>query len=315
MSSAARWVVGPGDSRRLDDVLTRMGDIARGAAAEGRAFVNARRAAEGTTLEEGDVVEVWARREESADSPRILAQRGPWVIAYKPADLPAEPDRRGGRSLVESLAELLATTERPHATSRLDVGVSGAMLCAIGEAGRRAAASAHEAGEVHRTYVALAGGKVEGSGRWDAPIGRSRDRRGHALPVAHGRDAQPAVTRFTAIAWAGAASRRPGDGATTLLVLRPKTGRMHQLRVHASAAGAPLLGDRDRGGAKALVDRAGRVHPLQRIALHALRVDIDGPSGPLSAVAPIPAALREMWKALDGDERAWDEVAVEHPEP
>jgi 23S rRNA pseudouridine1911/1915/1917 synthase len=132
------------------------------------------------------------------------------------------------------------------------------------------------------------------NGVWDAPIGRARDPRKRA---AGGRDAAEARTTFSTVARAGGAA---------LLALAPETGRTHQLRVHASHAGAPLLGDRDYGGPGRVTLPDGRVLPLRRIALHAARVTVPRPSGPALVIdSPIPVELRELWTSLGGEDDVW----------
>ncbi|WP_437875958.1 pseudouridine synthase [Sorangium sp. So ce513] len=313
--SAARWRVGPSDGPTVADVLERMGGASRGfagAAAEGRAFLNARRARPDDVVAEGDELAVWPARREVPGGPpvEVLARWGEILVAFKPAALPTAPERRGTRSLITEVAELLGLSAPPHAASRLDVGVSGAVLCATGARGQRHLAAMREAGRVARVYVGVAGGRVEGSGTWDAPIGAARARGGRSLPAVGGAGARDAVTRYQAIAWAGG-----GAAAATLLRLEPVTGRMHQLRVHAAHAGAPLLGDRDHGGARSVTTARGRVIPLPRIALHALRVAVPDERGEERvAVAPVPDDLRDLWAALDGDGSAWEEVLSAAPE-
>lgn len=321
-----KWAVRPGDGARLAEVLSRIAAQTRGApgspellenaAASGRAFINGRRAGPLEPVQPGDEVVIYAAREEGhADSGvALLAQVGGIVIADKPAALPTTPDRRGERSLLGEVARLLHEQDGRridardvHAASRLDVGVSGAVLCAVGEPAQRHVAATRTMGRIHRVYVGIAGGAIEGEGTWDAPIGRAGGRGGRAVPAAGGRDAEPATTRYRAIAWARGAR---AAGRTTLLQFEPITGRMHQIRVHAAAAGAPLLGDREHGGARALVDPRGSVTPIQRIALHALSVDLPGEDGKLlRAAAPLPDDLRALWKLLDGDSAAWDDLA------
>jgi 23S rRNA pseudouridine955/2504/2580 synthase/23S rRNA pseudouridine1911/1915/1917 synthase len=137
-------------------------------------------------------------------------------------------------------------------------------------------------------------------GTWDAPLGRAHDPRHRAV---NGREAAPAKTHYAVAARAG---------AYALLALAPITGRTHQLRVHASHAAAPLLGDRAYGGPKSLTLDSGRVVALDRIALHCARVVIDGegPGGAhIALVSSVPDALAAMWVALGGAAEAWEKAA------
>ena len=79
---------------------------------------------------------------------------------------------------------------------------------------------------------------------------------------------------------------------------------MHQLRAHAAIAGLPIYGDRLYGGAGSIVDDNGKVHELDRIALHALHVE----APTVAATAPLPEAMQIMWRALGGESEAWSSV-------
>jgi 23S rRNA-/tRNA-specific pseudouridylate synthase len=317
-AGAARRRVGADDGPTLADALARMGEVAAGAAEEGRAFVNGRRGAPGDPVREGDEVAVWAARAEGSARVEVIARWGEIVAASKPAALPTTPDRRGTRSLVTELGELLGLRAPVHAASRLDVGVSGVVLCAVGSSGAQHLAAMREAGRIARVYVGIAGGVVAGEGIWDERIGRARGASGRRVPAPGGAEAKEASTRFRAVARAGAASgAAAGAGGArvgTLLQMEPVTGRMHQLRVHAAHAGAPLIGDREHGGARAVVGPGGRVTAAARIALHALSVTVPDERGAArTATAPVPDDLRAIWKALDGDDAAWEEVAPPAP--
>ena len=92
-----------------------------------------------------------------------------------------------------------------------------------------------------------------------------------------------------------------------MLAIAPLTGRTHQIRVHASHAGAPLFGDRHYGGPSRVTVAGGRVVALSRIALHAARVSVpDGRGEPLIAAAAVPAELARVWRDLGGASEAWD---------
>jgi 23S rRNA-/tRNA-specific pseudouridylate synthase len=83
----------------------------------------------------------------------------------------------------------------------------------------------------------------------------------------------------------------------SLLELEPVTGRRHQLRLHCTQLGAPLLGDRAYGGATRIVEANGGVLSLDRIALHAFA--LDGPG--LSVRSPLPDELVECLRRLGAE--------------
>jgi 23S rRNA-/tRNA-specific pseudouridylate synthase len=268
------------------------------AAEEGRAFVGKRRARPGDPVGTGDVITIHPARAAAGDV-TILANRGGIVAADKPAALPTIADHHGtADTLVARVAAALGLpAEALHATSRLDVGVSGVVLFATDRRAREHLAAARERGDYARRYLAIATkapSAVEGV--WDVPIGRARDAR---LRAPNGRDATTARSRYRVVATA--------PGGACLLALAPETGRTHQLRVHAAHVGAPLLGDGAYGGPRRFVTTTGAVRPLERIALHARTVsvpDLDGQ--PFVATSPIPDELTRLWAALDGPAGSWD---------
>jgi 23S rRNA pseudouridine955/2504/2580 synthase/23S rRNA pseudouridine1911/1915/1917 synthase len=264
------WIIEDEGPRTIDEVLAALDDP--DALEQGRVFVAGRRAAADQVLETGERVVVYAPRGLGA-APVVLCSHEGFVVAQKPPELATEPDRAGTvTSLRHLLAEQLGVPERElHALSRLDVGVSGAVLFARSPEARRRRVE-------HRSYLGLAlSAPSPESGSWCTPV-----------------DGKDALTRYAVAARARVPIR---GGAPVLLVLRPQTGRLHQLRVHAAAAGTPLLGDRAHGGPRKLVASDGRVVPIARVALHALRVVI--PGGP-AVIAPVPRDLGELWAALGG---------------
>ena len=95
-----------------------------------------------------------------------------------------------------------------------------------------------------------------------------------------------------------------------LLALAPVTGRTHQLRVHASHAGLPLLGDRDYGGLASVTCPSGQIVRPGRVALHAARVVVPGEDGqPIEITSPPPAELSNAWVSLGGAHTAWENAS------
>jgi len=91
---------------------------------------------------------------------------------------------------------------------------------------------------------------------------------------------------------------------SSLVRVRPETGRMHQIRVHLASIGHPCLGDRVYGGAK-----QGDAGLFDRQALHALALSIAHPRSrePLEFIAPLPDDFVEfLARNSDGDDREID---------
>ncbi len=283
-----RYVVGDADSPSLVALSPRLGVGLFEAIEEGRVFVGRARATPETLLRVGDVVVVHPPRS-GLDVLVVLHSDPELVVVDKPASLPTIGDHRGVRSLASLVTARFGG--EVHPTSRLDVGVSGVVVFARTRRARAGLAAARERGAYDRSYVALArGSSAELPASWDEPIGRADDPRRRRVG---GQDAAPARTEARLLA-----SR--GDYA--LLSLRPITGRTHQLRVHAAHHGLPLVGDRVYGGAVRVVDVGGGAFAAERVMLHARRVEVAG----RAFVSPVPAALREVWRRVGGDDSAWE---------
>lgn len=221
--------------------------------------------------------------------PRILFRSEDLVVVDKPSGIATEPDKSRAPSLRDWVARALGESqiEAPHAVSRLDLGVSGAVTFAVSARARAAAVRAKEQGRYERRYVALVRGALpEPAGIAESAI-----------------EGKPARTRFERIA--GAA------GAVALVLFTPETGRTHQIRIHAQRLGAPIVGDRKYGGPSSVPASSGRVLGVGRVLLHAVAVHprLGLPTDPPRfVVAPVPRDFTDLWTALDGAPEAWKDV-------
>jgi len=165
---------------------------------------------------------------------------------------------------------------RPGLVHRLDKGTSGVLVIAKTDAAHRDLSRQFRAHSVHRVYLALVAGVVRRGGLIDRALGRdTRDRRRVSA-----RSAAPrrAVTEFRV-------AERLGPDAT-LVEVRPRTGRMHQIRVHLASIGHPVLGD-------ASYDVAPADPTLARPMLHAAVLGFVHPAtGEYTEYrAPLPADM------------------------
>jgi RluA family pseudouridine synthase len=291
-----RYVVLPGDPRAVGEIVARAGGDPN-AIADGRVFVGRRRARRASDpVAPGDEVRV-ADPSPVEGRVELLSSDDALVVIDKPAGVSTIPDQGGAAGALSAIAARLvgAPVDALHATSRLDRLVSGVVVFARTAEAARALKDARAEGGYDRRYVALAARAPSPErGEWTAPIGRAPDPRRRRVG---GRDAIDARTRFRVVAKTPSAA---------LLAVAPVTGRTHQIRVHASHAGAPLLGDRAYGGPSRITLEGGRVVGLDRIALHCARVSIRAGRFEVDASAPIPRDLRELWGALGGEPEAWD---------
>lgn len=188
---------------------------------------------------------------------------------------PAGLSSQGGRAQVHTLDEMLwafakASGKRPRLIHRLDRDTSGVILTART---KPAAAFLGKAMMARRgftkTYLALVapGPPEPRQGRIEVPLRREEvGREAYIRPCdADHADAQDALTSYRTVA--------AGEGAA-LVELSPRTGRMHQLRVHLAHIGRPILGDARYGGGLML---AGR--PVPRLMLHAVALAFPHPDG------------------------------------
>jgi 23S rRNA-/tRNA-specific pseudouridylate synthase len=289
-----RWVAEA--PLQLGELLLRHG-LAR-ALDEGRVFVDGRRASEVQALPSGATVEVFAPRPSSAIE--ILLEADGVFAIDKPAALPTEPDKSGADCVLRQLAERTKSSPAHlFAVSRLDVGVSGVLLVAVSAEAQKRLLQERARGTLRRHYIGLGSGVPEpAQGEWRDALRRG----GAGKRVVDDREGQPAHSRYRVVASASpvARDRRP----TSLLSLSPVTGRTHQLRVHASTHGAPLLGDRRYSGPARLTLPNGSVQSLSRVMLHAVWVEW-GSKAERRRVASEPAAeLVETWLALGGEASA-----------
>jgi 23S rRNA pseudouridine1911/1915/1917 synthase len=189
------------------------------------------------------------------------------MVVSKPAGVPSHPtaSRRTG-TLVNMLlarATPLSTAggeDRPGIVHRLDAGTSGAMVVAKDDQTHSALTDMFRRHAVERRYLALVRGTVKPDNFLiEAPLDRRR--------------ARIRVDRITGREAATEIEVKERLDRATLVEARPKTGRTHQIRVHLSSVGHPVLGDRAYGGGG---DEARRLH-LSRPFLHSWRIAFDHP--------------------------------------
>jgi len=175
---------------------------------------------------------------------------------------------------------------RPGIVHRLDRGTSGVMIVAKNDAAHQELARQFQDREVEKEYIALVWGLVHPGKRIDAPIGR--DPKDRQKMSTRARRARSAVTRVT---WA------EHFKGVSLLHVAIATGRTHQIRVHLSAIGHPIVGDPTYGGVHRHVPGDIRaVQRLERPFLHAARIAFTHPTDGrrLEFESPLPADLQAV---------------------
>ena len=265
---------------RLDKVLAQlMPDHSRGRIQDwieaGHVLVNGQQVRIRHQVLPGDVVQVWpqARPEELAYEAEdialdIVAQTDDWVVINKPAGLVTHPGAGNwSGTLLNGLLyhfPQLTQVARAGIVHRLDKDTTGLMVVALTEIAQTHLVRQLQERTVTREYVALCHGFLYGADCIDMPIGR---------------DARVPVRMATQNAIAPRSARTHYEAlehglfdrglAVSSVRCRLETGRTHQIRVHLSSKGHPLLGDEIYGG-KAL---AG----AQRQMLHARALAFEDP--------------------------------------
>jgi len=181
---------------------------------------------------------------------------------------------------------------RPGIVHRLDRGTSGVMVVAKNDSAHQELSRQFHDREVEKEYVALVWGDVQAGRRIDAAIGRDPVHREKMSSRA--RRAREAVTRITR------AFHMPG---LTLCQVAIHTGRTHQIRVHLSAIGHPVVGDGLYGGVHRRVPGDIRaVQRLERPFLHAARLAFLHPRDRrrMEFIAPLAPDLQAVLDALPG---------------
>jgi 23S rRNA pseudouridine1911/1915/1917 synthase len=185
---------------------------------------------------------------------------------------------------------------RPGIVHRLDKDTSGLMVVAKNDRVHAFLSSQFKSGQVRKRYLALVHGDPHGKeGTIDLPIARHPVRRKEMTVVRSG--GKTAVTLW---------EKEENIGHEfSLLGLKPRTGRTHQIRVHLSHVGHPIIGDAVYGYRRAWWRRrfpelGGVVSPAPRQMLHAETLGFVHPeTGDYSEFhAPMPADMKSTWEAL-----------------
>lgn len=167
-------------------------------------------------------------------------------------------------------------TNRPGIVHRLDRDTSGLIVGARDQDTALLLKKQFANRTVHKEYLAIVQGvPKEPKAKIDLPIGRNPSKPSTFRVHPSGK---PAITYYEMLA---------SNGRESLLLLKPETGRTHQLRVHLQYLNLPILGDRVYGSAKS----------ADRLYLHALRLEITTPPSHRQTFhAPAPAEFVVRFK-------------------
>lgn len=219
------------------------------------------------------------------------------VVVNKPAGMVVHPaaghaDGTLVNALLHHVDDLsgIGGERRPGIVHRLDRGTSGLMVVAKHDRAHEAIGQQFHDREVEKSYTTLVWGVVQAGRRIEEPIGR--DPANRLKMTTRARRARTAVSRIT---------RAESLAGVTLAQVAISTGRTHQIRVHLSAIGHPIVGDALYGGVRRRVaPHLKAVARLERPFLHAahlaFRHPVDGRW--MAFDAPLPADLESVLEDL-----------------
>lgn len=221
----------------------------------------------------------------------ILHEDANVLVINKPPFVVCHPSKHGPwSSLIGACRERLSV-ERLHIAGRLDRETSGVVVLAKNAETARLLQRAIQDRQVTKVYHAIVCGHLNEPVMVDQPIGKDPNSVVYVRRWVNSFAGKPAQTLFEPLAF--------GTGYTFVLV-RPFTGRMHQIRVHASWMGHALAGDKLYGPDPLLLLEfrengfAGRLPwmlPLRRHALHASKITYRTSQGEFEYEAPLSLDL------------------------
>ena len=235
----------------------------------------------------------------------VLYQDDAVLALDKPAGLPVHPSASYHKNTLTYLLRQRYGDDAPQIAHRLDRETSGLLLCGRTRSAERDLKMGFENRRVRKRYLAIVRGVMpHDEGSIDLPMDRAKEGLHILMEVTAEGEGYPAVTHYRVL------GRR--DDAT-LVSLAPESGRQHQLRVHLSAIGFPIVGDKlygpegvepfleyiETGMTEALRQRLGH----ERHALHAHELEFTHPSSgePMVLSAPFAQDLMVLWGAPLGD--------------
>lgn len=221
------------------------------------------------------------------DESLVLFRDGYLIAINKPAGVATQPTpARYKGTLYEALLNYLSNPNRPldkpglGMVQRLDRDTSGLLVFSIHPKAHGPLTRQFAEGQVTKRYLAMVrGGLAEPVGEFRSTIARKHSSN---LMTSVARGGKLAITRYRVLAsW----------GDADLVAVEIPTGRSHQIRLHFSEAGHPLLGDARYGGPSSWRDA-----PVPRQMLHAWQMQLRHPvtQRVLTLTAPLPEDLERL---------------------
>lgn len=207
---------------------------------------------------------------------KVLYEDRYLVAIEKPVGLLSVPLDEGlaKRNVLETLRDHYQT-DQIFAVHRIDRETSGCLMFARGKDAEERLKLLFETHDLTREYFAIVEGRMRNaSGTWESRLIELE-----SLDVVESDEGKIAITHYTVM---------KHSPKYTYLKLKLETGRKHQIRVHCSAAGHPVLGDERYGSNE---------NPIQRLCLHAWYLELMHPCikhKKVSIRSPLPPAFKKL---------------------
>lgn len=268
---------------------------------KGEVRVNSGRIRPDYRLRAGDVVRIPPLRTSDAAPGRpsralqarldgaVLLEDREILVLNKPSGVAVHKGSGVEAGVIETLRALRPAGAFLELAHRLDRDTSGCLVLAKTPGALRAVQQALRGGDSDKRYLALVQGDWPGGEREVSLPLRKNVLRGGERMVRVGDDGKSAVSRFKPI------ERLPG---ASLMEVTIRTGRTHQIRVHAAHLGHPVAGDDKYGDAG--FNRRLAALGLKRLFLHAHSLVLSLGGRELAVSAPLDADLKAVLARLEG---------------
>ncbi len=212
---------------------------------------------------------------------KIILENADYLVLDKAAGVLSQKDKSGAPAVADLLQKIIPMPFLAP-VHRLDRNTSGLLLLAKNSVAAKFFTEALQAGEVHRTYLAIVKGDPGSKGTIDAPLAKDEE----ANEVSVSSDGKAAITHFERIEL---------FPASALVKVELETGRSHQIRAHFAHIRCALIGDKKYA-------KKPWSEIFSRPALHATQLHFPDPKTGkiLQAHAPMPEDMVKLKAKLKG---------------
>lgn len=253
--------------KRLDFAVIKLLKISRHQAQkkilERLVLVNSSNKKSNYIIKKDDIIEISKEKNEKTEKPsiKIIYEDEDIIVINKPAGYSAHPAPAEKNITISEIfsdkIDSFIDDRWPGIVHRLDKGTSGVMILSKNAIVQKKLQNDFKNRKIKKTYVALVEGKIfPDEGIIDIPIKREVIKRGKMSVDNLGKKSS---TKYKVMKFYSKYS---------LVELKPETGRTHQLRVHLSAIGFPIVGDKKYGR---------KNQPTTNIKLHSYSIEFDHP--------------------------------------